>query len=45
MKVTNQPDVMAAFELDDPARRDEVCVPLGFEAIWLLAVVGSRKIC
>jgi hypothetical protein len=44
--MTSQPDVMVVVELDDPAIRDygNRSRP-DVEAIWLLAAVGSRKIC
>jgi hypothetical protein len=46
MKMISQPDVMAVFELDDPARHGDVNVSRpDIEVIWLFAAVGSRKIC
>jgi hypothetical protein len=46
MKMISQPDVMAVFELDDPARHGDGNVSRpDVEVIWLLAAVGSCKIC
>jgi hypothetical protein len=42
--MAGQPDVIVAIELDDPAKRDNGNKSCLDDAIWLLAVVGSREI-